>query len=547
MKKFENHPSILSIKKNVTVDENFSFTTVCENAVFKEICSLDGNKSGTFGNIPTKLLKETSDICTKSLTDVWNNEVINNNCFSEKLKVADITPIFKKDDATMAKNYRPISVLPSVSKVFERIILSQLIPYIENYLSTYLCGYRKGFSTQYALISLIEKWKAILDKKGYAGAVLMDLSKTFDTINHELLIAKLYAYGIGKDSLKILWSYLKNRFQRTKINSTFSSWSELTKGVPQGSVLGPILFNIYLNDLFFILENTEVCNFADDTTPFACSTELKDVLISLEHDTVLAISWFDSNYMKLNTDKCDLLVSGTRNEHIWAKVGNDKIWESESVKLLGVHIDSQLKFEEHVLKICLKASRKLTALSRMSKFLCFNKRRTLFKAFFQSQFQYCPLIWMFCSRKMNNKINRLQERALRFVFNDYNSSFQNLLIRDGSVTVHHNNIRLLAIEMYKVKNELSPNHIIELFTRSNRSTNRAMTDFLLPETRTDVFGKNSLRYFGPKIWNIVPQNIKNASSLPLFKTMIKQWTPLECPCRLCMHYEPRLGYINIID
>ena len=224
----------------------------------------------------------------------------------------------------------------------------------------------------------------------------MDLSKAFDTINHELLIAKLYAYGIGKDSLKILWSYIKNRFQRTKINSTFSSWSELAKGVPQRSVLGPILFNIYLNDLFFILETTEVCNFADDTTPFACSTELKDVLISLKHDTVLAISWFDSNYMKLNTDKCDLLVSGTRNEHIWAKVGNDKIWESESVKLLGVHIDSQLKFEEHVLKICLKASRKLTALSRMSKFLCFNKRRTLFKAFFQSQFQYCPLIWMFC-------------------------------------------------------------------------------------------------------------------------------------------------------
>ena len=130
----------------------------------------------------------------------------------------------------------------------------------------------------------------------------------------------------------------------------------------------------------------------------------------------------------------------------------------------------------------------------MSKFLCFNKRMTLFKAFFQSQFQYCPLIWMFCSRKMNNKINRLQERALRFVFNDYNSSFQNLLIRYGSVTVHHNNIRLLAIEMYKVKNELSPNHTIELFTRSNRSTNRAMTDFPMPETRTDVFGKNSLTF-----------------------------------------------------
>ena len=174
----------------------------------------------------------------------------------------------------------------------------------------------------------------------------------------------------------------------------------MIQGVPQGSVLGPILFNIYINDLFFILKETDVCNFADDTTPHVCDGNIKQVLIRLEHDSAIAICWFESNYMKLNTDKCHLLVSGNKNEHMWAKVGNDKIWESRTVRLLGVTIDNQLKFNEHVLNICKKASRKLSALSRMSSFLSFDKKIILFKTFFESQFKYCPLVWMFHSREV---------------------------------------------------------------------------------------------------------------------------------------------------
>ena len=541
--KFDCHPSILAIKRNFKISTKFNFLKVNPSNIAEEISKLNRNKAGVSKDIPSKLLKDTSDISSEHLSNIWNNEIIENKDFSGNLKKADICPVFKKDDSTLAKNYRPISMLPNVSKVFERILQTQLLSYMDKILSPFLCGYRKGYNTQRALISLIEKWKESLDKNGLAAAVLMDLSKAFDTINHELLIAKLHAYGFDKDALKIIWSYLTNRLQRTKINVTFSSWTELLQGVPQGSVLGPILFNIYLNDLFFILKECDVCNFADDTTPYVCDKDIKNLFLRLEHDSALAIEWFQYNYMKLNTDKCHLLVSGNKYEHTWVKLENQMIWEEKSVKLLGINIDSQLKFDNHVLLICLKAGRKLSALTRIVQYLSFKKKRMLLKSFFESQFNYCPLIWMFHSRTVNNKINQLHERALRLVYNDYDSTFNELLEKDGSVSIHHRNIHSLAIEMYKINQGLNQSPLADMI--SIRTDNTLRSDFSIPAVRTENYGKNSVRYLGPLIWNMIPSTIKNAENLLDFKRQIKNWKPTGCPCRLCKVYVQNLGFVTI--
>ena len=152
----------------------------------------------------------------------------------------------------------------------------------------------------------------------------MELSKAFDTINQELLIAKLSAYSFSEPSLKLIYNYLKDRLQHIKINSTLSGWSDLIQGVPQGSALGPLLFNIYLNDLFYILNDVDICNYADGTTPNECD---KVVTEKLEKSSQSAIKWFNHSYMKLNAEKCEFLITGHRFEHLWLNVGETQVWK----------------------------------------------------------------------------------------------------------------------------------------------------------------------------------------------------------------------------
>ena len=183
----------------------------------------------------------------------------------------------------MAKSYRPINysiVLACVSKIFESLIEKKLLAYIDTFLSSFIWGCRKGFSSQTAPLCLRKERKAVLDKKCFAGRILMDLTKTFDVINHELLIAKLHAYSFEK----VLWSYLTNRWQRTKIRTVLNSLTEIIKWVLQGSLLGPILFDQFLSYLFFLLKETDICGYADGTTPYARDQNLDQLICRLEHD-----------------------------------------------------------------------------------------------------------------------------------------------------------------------------------------------------------------------------------------------------------------------
>ena len=221
------------------------------------------------------------------------------------------------------------------------------------------------------------------------------------------------------------------------------------------------------------------------------------------------------------------------------------IWESRVEKLLGIQIDNKLNFASHVTTICQKANRKLSALRRYSRLLSFEKRRILFKAFVESQFAYSPLVWMFHSRSLNKKINRLHERALRMVYDDDISTFSKLLLRDGSFTVHERNIQSLAIEMFKAKMKIGPSLLEDIFTLTeyNGPSLRSKSEFNRPNINTVHFGEDSLKYLGPLIWDLIPNGIKSIGNLEQFKSEVRKWSPEKCPCRLCKNYVEGLGYV----
>ena len=369
----------------------------------------------------------------------------------------------------------------------------QVSTYIEKYLSPYLFGFRKGHSAEQCLIVMLENWKRALDKKKYAGAVLTDLSKAFDCLNHELIVAKLEAYGFNQESLLFIYDYLSNRTQRTKVKSSYSSEKEIKHGVPQGSILGPLIFNIYMNDMFYFIEDTDIANYADDNTPYANEDSIEKLLETLERNTNILFKWFKLNEMKSNCDKSHLLVVNGQENTI--TIGNKEVVGENSVKLLGVEIDSKLNFNEHVTKLCKKANQKLHALARIAKYLSSEKLRILMKSFIDSQFNYCPLIWMFHSRQLITKINKLHERALRIVYKDPTLSFQELLTLDKSICVHHRNLKKLAIEMFKVKEKTAPAPIQELFPSYENEYNlRSQRCWQTANVRTVGFGTETLLY-----------------------------------------------------
>ena len=218
--------------------------------------------------------------------------------------------------------------------------------------SIFVSAYRKNYNTNHVLIRLLEDWKKNLDLNYVVGSVLMDLSKAFDCVPHGLIIAKLHAYGFDLTSLEYILSYLTNREQSARINAVYSLYEIILSGVPQGSILGPIIFNIILNDLFYFIVNSEIHNYADDNTLSASSNTVKNLIKTLEKESEVALTWLNDNKMIANPEKFhSILLTRTKsvNSKLEIKIGDRIIKSERSVKLLGVTIDDKLNFDLHIL------------------------------------------------------------------------------------------------------------------------------------------------------------------------------------------------------
>ena len=326
--------------------------------------------------------------------------------------------------------------------------------------------------------------ESALDKGENIFVLFMNLSKAFDTINHDLLLAKLKAHGFSINALDLMCSYLKNRKQSVQINNSFSSTNKVHAGVHQGSIDGPLLFNLFINDSVLFLTDTFLSNYADDNNLYSIG---KDILKNLLRKDFRALTeWFFKNYMVLNQKKCRYMCIGRNTENDKFKFDNLLLENSKEEVVLGVIIDNKLTFDSHIKSICRKAGQKLGALLRITNYLNTSQKKLIFSGMIKSQFSYCPLIWMFSSRKSNNLINRIHERSIRIVSSDNESNFENLLEKNKEITIHQRNLQILMIEVFKIINGYAPLIMDNFFIFRENTHNLRNFQIILNENKKTV-------------------------------------------------------------
>ena len=340
---------------------------------------------------------------------------------------------------------------------------------------------------------MIEKFKSSLDKGEFVACISMDISKAFDCLPHCLTICKLFAYGLSREACTLIASYLFQRKQRVKIGNIKSEWGEINKGVPQSSILGPLIFNIFLNDLFYFVKEGNMYNYADDNSISVSHKELTNLSRQLQTEAEVTVQWFFDNALEANPTKFQgLLLKGNKQASEFSvSIRGQDIEFSKSITALGICIDENLTFDEHVNDICLKASRQISALQRLTGFIDMPGRKAIYNSFIVSNFNCCPLVWFFTSRESINKMQKIQERALRFVLKDSTSDYDTLLTKCGVDSFRISSLKSMAVEIYKILNEMSPEYL-SLFSKSSIPYSlRDNNKLIQQKMKTTTFGLKS--------------------------------------------------------
>ena len=403
----------------------FTLKTVTSSYVSQLLSKLAVSKAVGLDSISARFLRDTSSIIAEPLTTIFN-KCITTGVFPDKWKEVRVSPIHKGNENNIADNFRPISILPVVAKVFERIIYHQLYSHLTNnsIITRFQSGFRSNHSTLTALINATEQWYKNMDCGNLNGVLFVDLSKAFDSVDHSILLRKLSLYGICDNAIGILKSYLQNRTQCCVVNNTISESKMINSGVPQGSILGPLLFLLYINDLPNCLEFSTPGMFADDTQLSVAATNLGELEQLLNRDITNLDIWLRANRLAANATKTLFMVIASNyklnqlafNPNI--KLNQKTIRQVTKAKLLGVSIDAELSWASHINDIIIpKVLRGLRILRTFRGTLPTEQLVSLYNALILPHFDYCSIIWGNCGLVLKNKLQVLQNRAARIITN----------------------------------------------------------------------------------------------------------------------------------
>ena len=478
------------------------------------------------------IIKRLSRFITDPLTYAFNL-CFEQSTVPDELKIAKVTPIPKTGDLKLPQNYRPISILPVLSKTFEKIIYSRIYSFLQsnNILNKNQFGFRKGYSTEMALASFVEKITSSLDKGEQTVGVFLDLKKAFDTVNFNILFEKLAHIGIRGNPLQLLKSYLTNRKQTVTISSFKSSFKDIVCGVPQGSILGPLLFIIYINDLPNALQTSFPIMYADDTNVFYSGKSLDEIEHSLNNDLTILSDWLSVNKLSLNLNKTHTMLF-TLNNRFKAykpqiKINNVVINSTTSTTFLGVIIDQSFSWSKHITHLANKISKAIGILKKVSH--AFNKStlRTLYYSFVHPYFNYCLLIWGNAADIHINRLSLLQKRAIRTICQaQFLEHTTTLFATQKILKLKDLYKQRCALFTYKIYSHQFPTTFANDFkmTALNHTHNtRTLTHGALntPAYRTTLKQK-TLKYQSVKLYNeyLLPSNYHTISSINALKNTL---------------------------
>ena len=443
-------------------------------------------------------------------------------------------PIFKSGNRDDANNYRPISILPTISKIFERHIASQLLSYFQesNIIHNKQSGFRKNHSCSTALIHLIDTWLKDVDSGKFIGTVFLDLRKAFDLVDHQILLYKLKLYHFSESSIKLFKSYICNRKQILNVGNVTSEKLTIISGVPQGSILGPLLFLIYINDITYCSKDMNIDLYADDSTLYESEYDLIDIQTKLQYDLNNIEMWCRLNNMALHPSKTKCMVIGTRpkikqlNMELCLTINGSNIENVTEQKLLGIFIDNTLNWRLQIDTICKKVNQQIALLKRINYFLTYDMKMMFYNAYILPIFDYCCPVWGKDNKHYINKIYKLQKRTAKIILKNPQISLTNEPLKELKWLSFQDRCKYhTAILVFKIFHNMSPAYMTDLMKIANNKTYNLRSNSrneiaLSTRPRTNYF-KDTFSYYSMNIWNSIPLHIRKTKNIKQFKVKHK--------------------------
>ena len=507
---------------------SFAFFPTNASEVTNIVLNFKNKLSFGFDNIPVSILKCSMFSIAEPLAAVINDS-LSSGIFPDQLKIAKVCPIFKSGDKSDFQNYRPISVLPSFSKVFVKVVHSRLLSSLQsnNVLCRNQFGFRKNHSTYMALIELYDKVSLAIDNNEFSIGIFIDLSKAFDTLDHRILLKKLEHYGIRGMALKWFVSYLSNRSQCVSLNGVMSDLKPITHGVPQGSILGPLLFILYINDIVNCSEHLFFVLFADDTNLFFSHKDVLHLFNTVNRELGKLSDWFKVNKLSLNVKKTNYILFGrkymTLSETHNVLIDGLRIERVQCTKFLGVFIDEKLNWKKHIEHIASKISKGLGAMGRVRNIVPVKALLMLYHALIYPYLTYCNIVWGSTCTSSLSKLISLQNRAVRLITRSSFKSSCNPLYANNNFLKLNDIVKFQAAQfMFKIKHNLLPMSCMSFITVSNteRSHNTRKVSYFVFEGCRTVAREGSISYYGPRLWDSLPRDIQESNGIAIFKRLL---------------------------